>query len=154
MITITRDALLQYLQSNKVEAKLQQETGQVYVVLQISGKEFPLFFRIMEESELLQLLVFMPCQIKTGAQNDLARFLHFLNKDLDIPGFGMDESSGFVFYRYLVPVPKKQIDKRLFDSFLKSFRVLCESLAPAVIAVASGLTTYAEVQRMSKQKGS
>lgn len=148
---VTNDSLVKFLQSKDFDAKLQTETNQVFVLIKIENYEFPLFLRIFDQSDLLQLLVFMPAQIKSGTHDDLARLMHLINKQLDIPGFGMDEDNGVAFYRVMLPILDGQIDDRLLDSFLKSIRMICESISPSVIAVASGLTTYSEMLRKAKE---
>ncbi|MFQ5729728.1 MAG: YbjN domain-containing protein, partial [Waddliaceae bacterium] len=110
MMKVTLDALLKFLKKKNYDAKLQRETQQIYIILKLEEKEFPLFLRIFEQSDLLQLLVFMPIQIKPGTHADLARLLHLINKELDIPGFGMDENSEVAFYRCMLPTPEKKID--------------------------------------------
>ncbi len=145
MIPITNDALLQYLKGNQFDAQLQNDTNQLAVILNIIQKEFPLFLKIFEESGLLQLLVFMPAQIKDGTQNDLARLMHLINKELDIPGFGMDENTDTCFYRIMLPTVDMQIDTRLLESYLKSIQIICEQIAPSILAVATGIATFQEI---------
>lgn len=145
MIAVDQDSLLQFLKAKKYDAKLQGETKQLYMLLSAQGKDFPLFIRIFETSDLLQLLAFMPCQIKYGAHDDLARLLHLINKELDIPGFGMDENAGVVFYRCMLPVPGKKIDEALLETYIKSIQLICESISSPVLALASGVATYTEI---------
>lgn len=151
MIKINLKSLQTFLTEKKYDAKLQEETKQIYIVLSVAGKEFPLFLRIFEASDLLQLLVFMPCQIKDGTQADLARLLHLINKELDIPGFGMDENSGVTFYRSMLPTPGKQIDEKLLETYVKSIELICDSISPPVIAVASGLATFTEILQKASE---
>lgn len=152
MIKVDQDSLLQFLKSKSFDAKLQAETKQIYTLLSVQGRDFPLFIRIFEPSDLLQLLVFMPCQIKHGTHADLARLLHLINKELDIPGFGMDENAEVVFYRCMLPVPGKKIDEKLLETYLKSIQLICESISPPVIAVASGLATFAEIMKKANEQ--
>jgi hypothetical protein len=150
MIKTTAEDIISYLQENKYNAELQKDTGQVSVILSISGREFPLFLRPLEGSELLQLLVFIPTKIKSGTYDDLARLMHMINKELDIPGFGMDEQSETCFYRLMLPTLDNQIDRRILDSYLKSIQLICEQIAPTVIVVANGIATYKEILRKAQ----
>lgn len=153
MMKVSLDNLLKFLEKRNYDAKLQNETQQIYHILKISGMEFPLFIRIFDQSDLLQLLVFMPAQIKPGTHADLARLLHLINKELDIPGFGMDENSGVAFYRLMLPIFGKKIDETLLETFLKSIQTICESISPSVIAVASGQISYGDILRKAKEGG-
>ena len=151
MIELNLSVLLKYLRDKQYDAQLQKETQQIYIILKIARKEFPLFIRIFEQSDLLQLLVFMPVNIKPGMHGDLARLLHHLNKELDIPGFGMDETAGVAFYRCMLPALDKKIEETMLDAFLKSIMVICESICPPVFAVANGTATYNEVLNKAKE---
>jgi hypothetical protein len=151
MIKVDLDSLLKFLAEKKYDAKLQNETKQIYVILSLEGREFPLFIRIFDSSDLLQLLVFMPCQIKHGVHADLARLLHLINKELDLPGFGMDENAAVTFYRCMLPIPNKKIDENLLETHLKSITLICESISPPVIAVASGLATFEEILKKANE---
>lgn len=153
MIKVDLNTLQKFLTDKNYDAKLQEETNQIYVILKVSGREFPLFLRIFESSDLLQLLAFMPCQIKHGTHADLARLLHLINKELDIPGFGMDESAGVTFYRCMLPIPGKQIDERLLETYIKSIELICESISPPIIAVAGGLATFSEILQKARESG-
>jgi hypothetical protein len=148
---VSLDDLLKFLKKKNYDAKLQSETRQIYTILQFEGKEFPLFLRIFDQSDLLQLLVFMPTQIKPGTHADLARLLHLINKELDIPGFGMDENSGVAFYRCMLPTPGRKIDPELLGAYLKSIELICESVSPSVIAVAGGFASYGDILRAAKE---
>lgn len=148
MIDTTPNAIIKALKEWKYEPKLQTETGQIYLILHYHGIDFPLFVRIFDQSDLLQLLVFMPSKIKPGTEEDLARLLHLVNKEMDIPGFGMDENAAVVFYRAMLPTPDKKIDPAVLQAYIKSIHVICESLSQPVLAVASGQTTYAEIIRV------
>lgn len=150
MISTTLQGLIEHLKKLGYQPKIQEDTKQILVILEIAGREFPLFFRPYEESELLQLLVFLPTQIKPGAHNDLARLMHLMNKELDIPGFGMDEDSHTIFYRSMLPVIDQAIDERVLESFLKCIHVICDEIAPTLIAVANRLATYQEVLDKAK----
>lgn len=150
MITTTPQGLLEYLTQKNYQAKIEEDTKQILVVLEVSGREFPLFFRSYEESDLLQLLVFLPTQIKSGAHNDLARLMHLMNKELDVPGFGMDENSNTIFYRVMLPTIDQTLDERVIESMMKCIHVVCDEIAPTLIAVANQIATYQEVLERAK----
>ena len=145
MIEVTLGALTAHLKNENYDASIQKETSQVYAVLKIDGKEFPLFLRIFDESDLLQLIIFIPTPIKEGTEGDLARILHLINRELDIPGFGMDEKSGVAFYRIMLPTASKKIGKTLLNNYLKSMELICKNFSPVVMAVGNGLAKYDEI---------
>src|SRR5947209_3111552 len=99
MIALDNAALLAFFQREGQNAEIQAETNQLYFPIKVSNREFPVFIRIFEDSGLLQQLVFFPCKIDKKMTPDMARLLHMFNKELDLPGFGMDEVAGVVFFR-------------------------------------------------------
>lgn len=153
MIALSFENIQKHLKKKNIEAEKQAETNQLYVVLKIAEREFPLFIRIFEGGELLQLLTFLPCNTKPSTLADTARLLHLLNKELDVPGFGMDEDSSTVFYRCMIPVQKAQLDEVLFDAYMNSIELVCRSFAPVVVAVAFGAATFEEILKKAKEQG-
>jgi len=153
MIPLDLTKIKSYLSTKGIESEIQKETDQLCILLKIAEREFPLFIRIYEGGELVQLLAFLPCNTKTETLGDTARLLHLLNKEIDTPGFGMDENSLVVFYRCMIPVKEKKIDDKLFDAYLNATQVVCQSFAPVVAAVAYGGITFDEVLKKSKEHG-
>lgn len=175
MIAMTPDSILDFMRKNKYEADIQPDTKQVYTILKISQKEYPLFIRIFDEGHLLQLLAFIPCHLepheafaqdKQGGKaehkphqkhpqgavlGDIARLLHLLNKELDVPGFGMDEMAGVVFYRLMLPTPKKKIEADLLLAFLKTVEHVCKMFANPIEAVSAGQTSLDDILAKAKE---
>lgn len=151
MINMTPEALLAFMQKNKYEADIQAETQQVYTILKVSQKEYPLFLRVFDDGHLLQMLAFIPCQLERNVVPDMARLLHLLNKELDVPGFGMDEMAGVVFYRLMLPTPNKKIDGELLLAFLKTVEHVCQMFATPIEAVGFGQTTLDEILEKAQE---
>ncbi|CUI16329.1 conserved hypothetical protein [Candidatus Protochlamydia naegleriophila] len=151
MINMTPEALLAFMQKNKYEADIQSETQQVYTILKVSQKEYPLFLRVFDDGHLLQMLAFIPCQLERNVVPDMARLLHLLNKELDVPGFGMDETAGVVFYRLMLPTPNKKIDGELLLAFLKTVEHVCQMFATPIEAVGFGQTTLDEILEKAQE---
>ncbi len=147
MLPLNLENILQFLKDEGYEAHIQAETGQIYCILKILRQDFPLFIRIFEESKLLQLIVFIPSAIKEGAFNDAGRLLHLINKQIDVPGFGMDETAKIPFYRIMLPSFESQIDSVMLKSYLHSMKIICENFAPTIITVANGAATFEGVQK-------
>lgn len=152
MIPLDLNTIRKHLKSQGIEAELQKETGQLCILLKIADREYPLFIRIYEGGDLLQLLAFLPCNTKPETVADTARLLHLLNKEIDTPGFGMDEDPHVVFYRCMIPVKDKQIDGNIFDSYINATQIVCQSFAPVVAAVAYGAVTFEDVLKKSKEQ--
>ncbi len=145
MIKLTYDNLKALLAKESLDAQLQIETNQLYAPLKVGEREFPFFARIFEESGLLQLLVFLPCTVAKDKVPDMGRLLHMFNKELDVPGFGMDEVIGVVFFRCMVPSFQNEVEEGILESFMATFKTVCNSFSPAVEALAAGAITFEQM---------
>jgi hypothetical protein len=144
------NALLAYLREKNQKPELQKETNQVYLVYTLKGFEVPVFFLIRKESELLQMVAYLPYQVPKANFGEMARMLHLLNRDLDMPGFGMDESQNLIFYRSVIPCFDGKINKKLFNMYLGTTRLVCETFLNAIGMIAAGATTVDEAIKNMK----
>lgn len=147
MIPLKLENFKQHLTEKHIKFDFQAETNQLLIVNKIENIEFPLFIRIIEESELIQLLLFFPTNIKSESINDLARSLHLLNKELDIPGFGIDEKNNLVYFRTIIPCNGQKCDPAIFDKFLNAVQMIGKSFLPLVAAASQGIFDFKEVQK-------
>jgi hypothetical protein len=143
--------LLNALKELGYDAKVQQETGQVFVVFQHEKQEFPIFLRILHEGELLQFLTFIPVTFKQEVTNDLARLLHMINKELDAPGFCIDESTNTIFYRLIMTTFKKELNKDVLEAFMNTTQVVCKSFATVIEALAIGAMSLTEILQKAQE---
>jgi hypothetical protein len=153
MIPVNLDSLLVHLREKNYEVQIQTETHQIYHLFKIKGQEFPLFLRIVEGGVLIQLLLIIPTELKNSAVNDTARLLHLLNKELDIPGFGMDEIEKLIYYRMMLPTSDQKIPETILDTFFKAIHAICEGFSPAIFAVASGDVKFEEILEKARKQG-
>lgn len=151
MIQMNLDSIRNYLESLKLSPKLQPETDQLYVVFKHENFEFPLFIRVFEESQLLQLILFIPFATQDETNNDVARLLHLLNKELDIPGFGMDEAAKLIFYRIMLPGSDKKINKEVLSAYIGTVQNVLQTFTPVIANVASGQSNFDEVLQKVKE---
>ncbi len=144
-IELNLENLLKHFKKTKENAVLQTETDQILITVKFDKVEFPLFVRITETQDLLQLLAFFPCNIKAGCESDMARTLHLLNKELDIPGFGMDDFNGLVFYRCMIPCPDLHYHEAVIDKYLDAVKMICQSFLPLIFAMSQGNMKFSEI---------
>lgn len=150
MIELTLENVQKYLEKKEYPFQLQEETNQLYAILRLEELEFPTFIRSYPHGNLLQILLFIPCSIKDGCEGDLARLLHQINKEIDIPGFGMEEQIKVPFYRIMLPSYEGKMEEGLLDIFLSSFENLCKTYVPTITAVAQGKTTFKTILKQHK----
>lgn len=142
VIHLSNDSLLDFLKREGYNAELQKETDQIAILLTVEGTEYILFLRILPSGPVLQILSFIPCTLKADTLNQMARLLHLLNKELDAPGFGMDETSGVVFYRITIPAVTQKVDPELFKTYMNSIKVVCNTFSPVIINVSRGTMSF------------
>ncbi len=147
MIPLNADSLQKFLKALNKEAHIQTETGQVYYLQKISGADFPIFLRPNEENKQLQIVLFIPTNIESGAEADLARLLLYINKEIDLPGFGMDEGANIVFYRQVLPSLDLTLSEDTVSSYLKGMEVITEMFAGVILNVAAKKVTFNQVMR-------
>jgi hypothetical protein len=92
-----------------------------------------------EQNHTLSLILFMPCSMRPKAPVEVARLLHLLNKEIDLPGFGMDETANVIFYRYVLLLPAQEIDGTLLKTVIDSLARLGPSFYPLISSVANGV---------------
>lgn len=151
MVALTIKGLEDHLKALRLEVQQQKETNQLIHIYKVVGTDFPLFFRIFEGGDLLQMITFIPCNIKAAAIPDLARLLHLLNKEVDLPGFGMDEKAGIVYYRFMLPALRGQIEGEILETVIDTIKKISETFANVIAAVAVGSASFDEVMKKASQ---
>lgn len=152
MKELTTDEILKRFKNKELTPQLQVETNQVYAFLKVDDREFSLFARIFDGKNLLQLIAFFPKQTSPKSITDTARLLHLFNKELDIPGFGMDEGSKIVFFRCMIPTFQGKLDSEVFDSFYNSLFHACKHFAAPIEAVSSGEISFEDFLKKTVEK--
>ena len=137
-------ALQKFLEGEGILTELQKDTNQLYLNFKSGEIEFPAFLRLYDGKDLLQLLVFIPVSYKQGSAPDVARLLHLINKELDCPGFGLDEESSLIFYRQMV-ILDKGINQTIVLKGIKSLEAVAIGFASVINAVASGAASFRDV---------
>jgi len=144
-LELNQNSLLKYLNEKNLNPTFQKETDQIYIEMKMSNFDIPIFFSILSERNLLQTITYLPFQLQEKTLADVARMLHNLNKELDMPGFGIDEKEKLIFYRCVIACLDRVIDKRLLDLCLNTSRFICETFLHAIALIVSGTTSIDEV---------
>lgn len=137
-IILTEKNLIQFLNEQSLTPLFEKESFLPYILIKIYQNELPLFFSIRNSGEILQLVVYLPYQITPKHLNDTSRLLHMLNKDLDLPGFNLDEDENLIFYRLVMPCIDKKLNTKILIAYINSIRLVCDSFSQAIGLVASG----------------
>lgn len=152
MLELTTDALVEFFREQGIEATVEPETGQVIFDVKYEETKCPVFVRIYPEGQLLQLMLFFPMMMQPKSQGDTARLLHFFNKELDIPGFGMDESTGACFFRCMIPSSDHKIVKEVLAGYVNTLRTVCQSFFPSIGIITSRAMTYETLMAKAQQR--
>ena len=141
MMQATLPELLNHLSKNGYIVDLEHDSREIFTILKLANLDFPIYLRIFTESSLIQLITYIPSQLSKITLNETARLLHILNKEVDMPGFGLDENALLIFYRQVLPLHQRQIDEDLFLSYLNTSEQITQLFNSAIQAVASGKAT-------------
>jgi hypothetical protein len=135
MADVNIHSLYKLLKQNDFDVQEQKDSNQLYIIFKQDSLEFPLFLKT--DGSILQMIIFLPCKLQPNTAPDMGRLLHLLNKEIDLPGFGMDESPGITFYRLIIPTNGK-IDPEVFLSVLNAMPRLGQMFFPLIAKVANG----------------
>lgn len=153
MIQLNIQTILQHLRDKGIDAQFQQQHGQIHFAANADGRHFPLFLRVDPHERILQTILFLPCALSASAAPDAARLLAYINKEIDMPGFGMDEATRIIHYRCTLPTLTGTIDSDVLDHILALMPRISSVFFRSISAVASGLrfeTALPELQKLFK----
>jgi hypothetical protein len=153
MIHLTVHHIKKHLESLGYKPESHEESHQLSFIRPVAKLQVPVFVRVLGEGQLLQLIAFVPMQVKDESLNGLARLLHLVNKEIDFPGFCLDEMSKTVFYRVIATCPDKKCDPTLFNSLLHAIDNSMEGFASPILAIGSGAAKFDEALKLAKEKG-
>ncbi|WP_348664158.1 YbjN domain-containing protein [Chlamydia vaughanii] len=150
--SLNQNNLSHFLKNAGLEPLLERESGLTYINIQAEDHELPLFFVIRNEGEILQLICYFPYQLHDNQKESTARLLHLLNRDLDTPGFGMDEEQGLIFYRLVIPCLNGEIHEKLLRIYIDTIKLVCDSFSHAIGLISSGNMNLDELKKQARKE--
>jgi hypothetical protein len=151
MIKLTEDSLYKLLVEKNLKPIFEEQSKSTYLNMKVKGQEVPVFFAVRAEGNLLQTIAYLPYELHEKAVGDVARLLHILNREVDIPGFGMDETQKLMFFRCVIIGVDGMLDPKLLDIYLATTRIAVETFMEAIATMAGGKTTVDAVLKGKKQ---
>lgn len=145
--TLDEHLLLQFLNQHGLEPSYEKGSGQIYISFMIAGFEVPVFFVLRKETGLLQTVAYLPYELKEDTMSNVARLLHLFNKELDMPGFGMDEQLKITFYRSAIPCIDGQANEDFVRLYIAATKLACETFMQAIGMVTAGTMTFEELTK-------
>lgn len=137
--------LLEFFHQKKFDPSYDESRSQITMTMEIGTREIPMIFNIISEGLILQSIAYLPLEIPQKHISDVGRMLHLLNKQLDIPGFGMDEKYFLTFFRIVIPCLNKEIYENTIDMMFISTRLACDSFLTGIELVAQGTVSLDKV---------
>jgi hypothetical protein len=129
-------SIVNFLRQQKMQVELQEETNQALLQYQFANKSYPLFIKSVAQGALIQCALIFQDDFKESQKKELARLLHQINKELDFPGFCMDEKGKIVFYRAVIPTPNKRVDEKLLRQILHMMEQILNLFASLIQTIA------------------
>jgi hypothetical protein len=148
LFLLTNTSIIQSLKERGIEAHLQKETGQVLIQRTIDGVDFPFFLKILPTGPFIQCVSFIPYELPEEVSLEFLSLLHFINRQIDLPGFGYDELSKYSFLRYNIPAFNNEIDGDTVKGILLRMEKLLELFAGFVLSVAQDPSSYSEAKNV------
>jgi hypothetical protein len=146
---LTQNALIQWLQGQNLQPTHQAQSDQIFIVMKIASHEVPVFLAMRSKETLLQLIAYIPYDLPAKSVPEISRLLHLINREVDMPGFGLDEQQKLMFYRLVIPSVDGEIEEKTLTLYLNTITVALETFMAAIAIVASGNAT---VDSLTKQK--
>ena len=133
---LSNNDLLQFLNKMELEPELEPQSNQVFISKPFEGVDFALFFSPRDNA--LHLISYFPYKFEKEIAGDLGRLLHILNKQIDMPGFCMEEKEGLVFYRTVLPCIDGNVSVDLLGLHMGAHKNVIEMCHRVIFGVASG----------------
>ncbi len=148
------NSLLNFLNRKKLEPQLDSQTGQIQILLNFSKREIPVIFNLISEGLILQSIAYLPITLPKKHLNDISRLLHILNKQLDLPGFGMDEKHELIFFRVPILSLEKTFSEELINVMLGTTELACDSFLTGIEMIANGSVSLEKTLQAEKERSS
>jgi len=87
----------------------------------------------------------LPFEVKPAFAKELGSLLHFINRQLPLPGFELDEVENLIYYRYSLFAAESGIDARALMSILGLMLLFLDLYTHPVEQVASGAKSFNEL---------
>lgn len=124
----------------------QKESSQFVLILKVNNEDYPVFLRILGNNTLLQVVMFLPCQVNEETLPDTLRLFNFFNTKLDQPGFCFDEETKLVFYRIVLHAfDKKMIPATTLQTVFETLKSIANTFSPLTNLVSSGNKTFNDI---------
>lgn len=141
MIKLSQDSIVKLLNERNLQPIYQKENDQTYIVMNIKSQEVPVFFGIRSNNSLLQMIAYIPFELHQKTLTEVCRLFHILNREVDMPGFGVDEIEMLMFYRLVIPCVNGEFDERLLNLSLATTKVAIETFIGVITMVLAGQVT-------------
>ena len=152
-ILLNMNLIRTYLKAKGFAPELQLEHNQIYLAFKHSNLDFPVFLRALNDGALLHMLVYFPFESKPETASDVARLLHLLNRELDVPGFCLVEASSLIVFRCVIPSHNQRVEEDHISAFLETLRKVSETFVAGIAAVATGQKTFDQVITEAQEFG-
>lgn len=84
----------------------------------------------------------LPFSFKPEMAKDVASLLHFINNEIQLPGFSLDEAGGKIVFRHLNYCPEKGMDHRLMIGLVGLILLYIDLYSQSIEEIASGKKTF------------
>lgn len=97
------------------------------------------------QTDLLQLFVRIPLDYSKQTVSDLARLMHMINWSTPLGYFGLNESQGTLYYRYVLECSNEAVDPALIADIVNGMEFYFSERFEILETIATGKQTLNEV---------
>lgn len=152
-IRLTLFQLQDFLQENGHTCQLDEERSQLFIIFKINDFEMPIFFKVVEDYQNIQIATYLPFRVDQDLFNDTARLLHGINCEIDLPGFVLDEKEETILFRIFLPCPNGFFNANLLKLYLSSIHNAISTYIPLILSILERHYTLEEIREdMAEQK--
>lgn len=129
----------------------------IYKGIEISAQEVEMGQALSQDPKTyvrLQLDARFPFVVEDRALSDVAQFLHFLNMQVEIPGFYLDHTSNAVLYRHVLLSDQEHLPEKIVLSIIGIAMLFQDVFGPPLERLAQGKETFISLlQEVQKTLG-
>lgn len=117
------------------------------IEIKVLAPEFQQTILPNDSPTILQFDLLFPFIVQDNAMSDVAQFLHFLNLQVDVPGFHLDYLNNHILYRYVHFLENDHLSSKILISLVGRFMIFQDIFAQTLERLAEGKVSFLEIMR-------
>lgn len=155
MIEVSLNSLQAYFKEENMEVELKSSTEEIPIdrlILNLGVDEqnrpqqleVVVIEKKLPESKavFIHMSHILPFKVQDDALGEVARYLLFINKSLEYPGFGLSEVDRMIYYRHELQCTFHQVSQELLGGILGYIMLITDSYSSRIEKIATQEKTF------------